>query len=175
MAELLSPDLANVAESEYPESSNERRDTTQAVMLWRKRVSDIGFPPPLTEFDLTRMASEWAYRFVISGGDVEHSAFLVYGARFARLLELTEKPISFSPMIDQIPERYRSLFTEGAREAISDGAPARYNGVVAHEERFEFYRAAFMPVRMNSSLSRLIFGSFNYHIVSRWVSHQRGS
>jgi hypothetical protein len=152
----------------------ERRDTERAVILWRKKASAFGSPPPLAEFDFSRIRCDWGYRFIISGGDVESSVFLVYGSQFARLLELREKPICYKSMIDQLPERYQPLFIEGSRDAITDAAPTRFSGVVVYQDQVELYRAAFMPVRLNAtSLHALIFGSFNYRVVP-WVLDRDG-
>jgi hypothetical protein len=170
MVEFLTLDLANISATERPWPAIERRDTERAVMLWRKKATAFGYPPPLAEFDFSRMRGDWGYRFIISGGDVECAVFLVYGSQFARLLELREKPVCYKPMIDQIPERYQPMFTEGSRDAIADAAPARFGGAVVHQGQVELYRAAFMPVRLNpTSLHALIFGSFNYRIVPRWA------
>ena len=80
MRDLLSSDhTAAVSASEYSELASERRDTERAVTLWHQKAAELGWPPPLEAFDLSRMTSDWAYRFVICGEDVEHSVFLLYG------------------------------------------------------------------------------------------------
>jgi hypothetical protein len=153
--------------TEDPGLAIERRDT--------EKTSAFGCPPPLAEFDFSRIRGDWGYRFIISGGDVECSVFLVYGSQFARLLELREKPVCYKPMVEQIPERYQPLFIEGSRGAISDAAPARFDGAVVHEDKVQLYRAAFMPVRLNQTSSHaLIFGSFNYRVVPRLVFDRDG-
>jgi hypothetical protein len=91
MAELLARDLAAMSATEgSPGLAIERRDTERAVMLWRKKASAFDTPPPLAEFDFSRIRGDWGYRFILSGGDVECSVFLIYGSRFARLLELAD-------------------------------------------------------------------------------------
>jgi hypothetical protein len=81
---------------------------------------------------------------------------------------LPETPLSFTPMLEQLPERYRPLFGEGCVEAITEAAPARFSGAVVHHGKIEFYRAVFMPCKLNASSWRpLIFGSFNYRVVPR--------
>jgi hypothetical protein len=175
MVELLTLDLAEMSATEDPRLAIERRDTERAVMLWRKKASAFGCPPPLAEFDFSRIRGDWGYRFIISGDDVECSVFLVYGLQFARLLRLREKAICYKPMVEQIPERYQPLFIEGSRDAINDAAPARCGGAVLHEGKVELYRAAFMPVRLNPTSSHaLIFGSFNYRIVPGLVLDRDG-
>jgi hypothetical protein len=147
----------------------EQRDTERAVTLWHNKASATGGPPPITAFDLSRLTGDWGHRFLISTDKiVEDSVFLIYGSPFARLLELPETPLSFTPMVEQLPERYRPLFAEGCVEAITEAAPARFSGAVVHHGKIEFYRAVFMPCKLNASSWRpLIFGSFNYRVAPR--------
>jgi hypothetical protein len=147
----------------------EQRDTERAVTLWHNKASATGGPPPITAFDLSRLTGDWGHRFLISTDKiVEDSVFLIYGSPFARLLELPETPLSFTPMVEQLPERYRPLFGEGCVEAITEAAPARFSGAVVHHGKIEFYRAVFMPCKLNASSWRpLIFGSFNYRVAPR--------
>jgi hypothetical protein len=148
---------------------SEQRDTERAVTLWHNKAAASGGPPPITAFDLSRLAGDWGHRFLISTDKVvEDSVFLVYGSPFARLLELPGTPLSFTPMLEQVPERYRALFGEGCVEAITEAAPARFGGAVVHHGKIEFYRAVFMPCKLNARSWRpLIFGSFNYRVVPR--------
>lgn len=147
----------------------EQRDTEHAVTLWHNKASASGGLPPITAFDLSRLAGDWGHRFLVSTDKVvQDSVFLIYGSPFARLLELPETPLSFTPMVEQLPERYRALFGEGCVEAITEAAPARFGGAVVHHGKIEFYRAVFMPCKLNPSSWRpLIFGSFNYRVVPR--------
>jgi hypothetical protein len=147
----------------------EQRDTERAITLWHNKASASGGLPPITAFDLSRLSDDWGHRFLISTDKiVADSVFLIYGSPFARLLELPGAPLSFTPMLEQLPERYRPLFGEGCVEAISDMAPARFSGAVVHHGKIEFYRAAFMPCKLNASSWRpLVFGSFNYRVVPR--------
>ena len=112
------------------------------------------------------MTSDWAYRFVICGEDVEHSVFLLYGTQLARLLGLPEKANYCEPMIVQLPEPYRPLFAEGCGEVITASAPARFSGAIEHHGRTEYYRAAFLPVKLRvGALRPIVFGSFNCRAV----------
>jgi hypothetical protein len=152
----------------------ERRDTERAVMLWRRKSKQSGFPPALAEFDFERI--QRGYRFIVSGADIECSVFLVYGSRLAYLLELPERPVCHKPMIEQIPARYRPLFTEGSRAAVAEAAPALFSGMVSHKGYAELYRAAFMPLQLNQqSAHALIFGSFNHRAVPPEVLDQQRS
>jgi hypothetical protein len=121
---------------------------------------------PITAFDFSRLKSDCGYRFLISGDEfIEASVFLVYGAHFARLLGLPQKPISKMPLLQQLPERYRPVFVDGYSEALRDLTPACLTGTVIHQRKLEFYRAAFMPIRGANSVRSLIYGSFNYRVV----------
>jgi hypothetical protein len=95
----------------------------------------------------------------------EQLAFLIYGSRFAKLLELPERPTRGIPITRQLPGRYLTLFTEGCRHAIAQGAPVRLSGVVVDYGQIELYRAAFMPLAMQlTSSKQLVFGTFNRRI-----------
>jgi hypothetical protein len=103
---------------------------------------------------------------------VEDAVFLVYGARFARLLCLPDKPFHYAPVIKQLPLRYRPLFAEGYGQAITQLAPARFSGAVVRADgEMELYRAAFMPVQGTRASTSLILGTFNY----RNRSHESAS
>jgi hypothetical protein len=144
----------------------EQRDTESAIRLWHRKASKVGGPPPLNTFDFSRLTGEWGYRFLISGDQfVEAAVFLVYGVRFARLLGLPEQPRSKTPLFHQLPARYQPLFVEGYSEALQGLAPVRLSGMVMHQRRLEFHRAAFMPIQGENSVRPLIFGSFNYRVV----------
>src|SRR6202040_1998446 len=123
--------------------------------------------PPSTAFELSRMSSgAWSQRFVICAAAVVNElAFLIYGSRFAKLLELPERPTRGIPITRQLPGRYLTLFTEGCRHAIAQGAPVRLSGVVVDYGQIELYRAAFMPLAMQlTSSKQLVFGTFNRRI-----------
>jgi hypothetical protein len=118
----------------------EHRDTESAIRLWHQKASEVGGPPSLSTFDFSRLASEWGYRFLISGDEfVGASVFLVYGVHFARLLGLPEQPRSKFPLLHQLPVWYRPLFVEGYGDALRDLAPTRLNGTVVHLSKLEFY------------------------------------
>ena len=169
MPSLASEDTNQAHAAKHAWIVGEARDTERAVTLWHNKASASGGPPPITAFDMSRLAGDWGHRFLISTDKVvEDSVFLIYGSPFARLLELPETPLSFTPMLEQLPERYRPLFGEGCVEAITEAAPARFSGAVVHHGKIEFYRAVFMPCKLNASSWRpLIFGSFNYRVAPR--------
>jgi hypothetical protein len=150
-----------------PALAGELRDTESAIRFWRQKASEFGEPPPPTAFDFSRMISgAWSCRFVICADAIlGELTFLIYGSRFAQLLELPAEPVSGVPITRQLPGRYLPLFTEGCRDAIAQAAPVRSSGVVVDYGQIELYRAAFMPLAMrpNSSM-QLVFGTFNRRI-----------
>ena len=143
--------------------------------FWHQKASEFGGLPPLTAFDFSQMISgAWSHRFVICVDAVAgEPAFLIYGSRFAQLLELPEKPISGVPINGQLPGRYLPIFTEGCSDAIARAAPVRLRGAVVDYGQIELYRAAFMPLAMqpNSSM-RVVFGTFNRRIGSKAYSSE---
>src|ERR1051325_1939846 len=146
----------------------ERRDTASAIRLWYHKAAELGQLPPVTAFDFSRLKSDSGYRFLISGDEfIEASVFLVYGAHFTRLMGLPQKPISKMPLLHQLPERYRPVFVDGYSEALRDLTPTCLTGTVLYQQKLEFYRGAFMPIRGANSVRSLIYGSFNYRVVPR--------
>src|SRR5438067_7133345 len=77
--------------------ASERRDTELAITLWHQKASELGTPPPFEAFDFTRLTIDRSYRFIICGDDAAHSVFLLYGAQFARLLQLPERANYYDP------------------------------------------------------------------------------
>jgi hypothetical protein len=149
------------------EPSRERRDIQRAIDVWQHNVSEEGCPPPFVTFDFSPMKGDWGNRFLIcSDQTAENFAFVIYGPKFAQLLELPNKAILGTPAIEQIPERYRALFHVGCSKAIVQQAPARLSGSFKYDFKIELYRAVFMPIILQQSWSKqLIFGSFNFHTV----------
>ena len=155
------------AERPEPGLAGELRDTELAITFWHRKASEFGGLPPLTAFDFSQMISgAWSHRFVICVDAVAGGpSFLIYGSRFAQLLELPETPISGVPIARQLPGRYLPLFTGGCSDAIAQAAPVRLGGAVVDYGQIELYRAAFMPLAMrpNSSM-QAVFGTFNRRI-----------
>ena len=147
-----------------PVRAGELRDSELAITFWRRKATEFAGLPPLTAFDFSGMiGGAWSHRFVICADpSVGELSFLIYGSRFAQLLDLPEEPISGSPISRLLPGRYLPLFTGGCRDAIAQAEPVRLSGVVVDYGQIELYRAAFMPLatRPNSSM-QAVFGTFN--------------
>jgi len=157
-------DCGDPAGARRPVPAGELRDTERAIALWRQKAAEFGRPPPAAAFDFAPLTGERACRFILCGDAVvEDATFLAYGTRFARLLELPEKPVIETPALRQLPGRYLPLFAEGYSEAVARAEPARFSGAVMHYGMIELYRAAFMPLKLKPHASvQLVFGSFNF-------------
>jgi hypothetical protein len=122
-------------------------------------------PPTLMTLDVTEMSTdEWAHRFIVAiDAVVENWVPLIYGPKFAELLDLPANPFPDLPLIDQLPQRFVPLFLKGGRDAASNvGTPVRIEGVEREDRRCELYRAVFIAFGVKpGSLTRLAFGAFN--------------
>jgi hypothetical protein len=143
----------------------EARDTEIAISFWKQKAAEFGKPPPIAKFNLVDFVSQ-SFRFLILADLLagDSSVFLAYGAGFAKLFGLPERPSTRLPMIECIPNRYRFLFMEGCREAITEAAPIRFNGEVAGLGGSELYRACFMPLKMGINTMQAVYGSFNFRV-----------
>jgi hypothetical protein len=94
---------------------------------------------------------------------VENWVPLIYGPKFAELLNLPASPFPDVPMIEQLPQRFVPLFLKGGSGAATNvGTPVRIEGVEREDGRCELYRAVFIAFGVKpGSLTRLAFGAFN--------------
>jgi hypothetical protein len=120
--------------------------------------------PSLGEFSLIDLAVD-RFRFLIVVDRLarDASVFLAYGAGLAKLFGLPERAPLW-PMTECIPNRYRSLFMGGCKDAISEVAPVRFSGEMAGLGGSEFYRACFMPLKMRVDTMQALYGSFNFRL-----------
>jgi hypothetical protein len=159
--------LATEPSGAEPAHPKERRDIRRALEHWLRHASGNDQVPVLDTFDFASIKRDWSHRFLIcTDRNVENAAFVAYGATFATLLGLPETVTAITPLNQQIPERYRSLFTEGCENAMTKQVPARFSGAIEHYYTAELFRAVFLPIRLHPSWSKwLIFGSFNCRTV----------
>jgi len=131
----------------------------EGIRIWRATAADgVRF---LLD-DRRRVEPSVRYRADAVSGEL---TFLMYGSRFAQLLELPLEPVAGLRIARQLPRRYLRLFSEGCHDATAHKAPVRLSGAVVDYGQIELYRAAFMPLAMRqNSQMQLIFGSFNYRI-----------
>lgn len=149
-------------------TGRERRESERAIAYWQRKIAALGGQATVAALDLAEMQSpDWSHRFVIAVDPVpENSALLLYGAEFARLLDLPAKRAPHVPMVRQLPRCYSDVFRRGCGEADAHRMAVRVEGEVAREDgRRELYRAAFIPIGVKeNSLTHLAFGAFNSRI-----------
>jgi len=126
----LSPTRDNRVEDLFRKVSpakRERRETERLLVYWKQMAEQLGHAPTLMSLDLSEMGTDdWAYRFIISiNAVVENSGLLIYGSKFARLLDLPATPDPHVPMIEQLPQRFAPLFVKGCGDAE---AKQRFSG-----------------------------------------------
>jgi hypothetical protein len=147
---------------------SERRDVRRTIDHWLRNTWGTDSIPLLETFDFSPMKGDWGHRFLICGDDaVEHAVFVTYGPDFAQLLGLPQKAITTIPFVQQIPELYRDMFSEGYTKVIIESGPVHLKGTFTKESTFEFYRAVFLPIMLHPRWSKqLIFGTFNYRAIT---------
>ena len=150
------------------EQLKERRDVELAIQHWQRNTWGQDCVPLLDTFDFSPMRADWGYRFLICGDPaIENSAFVTYGAGFARLLGLPSEPVTTTPFIRQIPETHREMFAEGYSKAMMECSPVTFEGTLRLAAGAHLFRAVFMPIMLRPDWSKqLIFGSFNCRSVS---------
>ena len=148
--------------------ARERRQSERAIAYWQGKVDEFGKRLTIAALDLAEIhTAPWSYRFVIAIDPVvENSALLLYGADFARLLDLPEKSIPHVPMTRQLPKRFAEVFKRACADAHRHPGPVRAEGEVSREDgRRELYRASFIPIGVKqNSLTHLAFGAFNSRV-----------
>ena len=141
------------------------------LAYWQTKLRELGVDATIAALDLGSMAeSGWANRFLIAiDPAIEKSALLLYGPKFARLLNLPAQPRMDRPMVRQLPPRYVDIFLRGCAEAQALIEPVRLEGEIERaDERIEQYRVIFIPVRVRpNSLTCLAFGAFSNRILDR--------
>jgi hypothetical protein len=159
-------------QSEAPDlTGKERRESERAIAYWAKKCESAGKSPTVAALDLGEINSEdWSHRFVIAVDPmVENSSLLLYGSKFAKLLDLPPKGTPHVPMVRQLPRHLSRIFMQGCGDAHNKLEPIRIEGEVPREDgTMEQYRAAFIAVGVKeNSLTHLAFGAFNSRIVDQ--------
>jgi hypothetical protein len=151
--------------------ARERRETERLIADWEAETRRLGLALALMTLDASVITGpKWAHRFIIAVSPIiEDSSFLFYGAGFAALLTLPERPDQSAPMVAQLPGRHVPVFTRGCIAATLRSVPVRIEGTVLREDcRQEFYRAAFIAVGSEPHRQqRLVFGAFNCRLAER--------
>jgi hypothetical protein len=129
------------------------------------KAARIGTEPTLRTLDLGAIHStDWAHRFVIAvDPDIADSSLLMYGANFAKLVNLPPKSAPHVPLCSQLPPRLSVVFVRGCDQAQTKQAPVRLEGEIALPDGGrQLYRAAFIPIPLSSRWrTPFTFGAFN--------------
>jgi hypothetical protein len=142
-------------------TDRERREVERAIAYWEDKVGALGQNATVAALDLDAINSvDWSHRFLIAVDQrIERSVLLLYGAEFARLLDLPPKVQPSLPMGQQLPRRFSEVFLLGCAEAPTQMVPVRLDGQVERDDqRIERYRAVFIPVGVRpNSLTHFAF------------------
>ena len=148
----------------------ERRETERVIALWEEKRRELGVHPTVAAIDLAQITSpEWGNRFLIAADPViERSMLLMYGSRFAQLLDMPQRARTDLPILRQLPLRYGDVFLRGCAEVRQEMAPVRLAGEVARKDgQVEQYRAGFVPLAVKpQAMTWLAFGAFNSRVVA---------
>jgi hypothetical protein len=152
--------------------NRERREGERLLAYWDSELEEFGEGITIASLDVTAITGNrgWTNRFLISVDPfIERSMLIMYGAKFATLLGLPEKPRTDRPLLRQLPQRYGEVFIEGCTRAQAEWTPVRLDGDVARGDgRVERYRAVFIPVGVRPQpLTCFAFGAFNCRVVER--------
>lgn len=150
-------------------TGRERREAERAIAYWDEKQRQHGGNATVAALELGNIKSEeWSHRFLMAADPlIERSVLLMYGDRFARLLDLPERPRVTVPIVRQLPPRYGDVFLRGCADVRREMAPVRIEGEVERNDgRIEQYRAGFIPVGVKpQALTWLAFGAFNSRVV----------
>jgi hypothetical protein len=160
-----SPSRAPRAEA----TGRDRREGERLLTFWDSKLAEFGDGITITALDLTNINSrDWSNRFLITVDPViERSALIMYGSKFAGLLEMPAQPRADLPLTRQLPRRYVDIFLEGCAQAQKDWAPARLDGEIERiDGKIEQYRVVFIPVGVRpNALTCFAFGAFSNRII----------
>jgi len=155
---VVSPDDAQGPEPSAT-SGRERRESERAIVYWERKLERVGKHATVAALDLAEMnTADWSHRFVIAVDPVvENSSLLLYGTRFAKLLELPPKGTPHVPLVRQLPRHLSPVFMQGCGDAHEQRVPVRIEGEVSRVDgKTELYRAAFIPIGVKeNSLTHL--------------------
>jgi hypothetical protein len=155
---------------------SEQREGERVIAYWEDKITRLGANATVGALtpDLAAMHSdEWSHRFVVAADSViEDTALLLYGANFAKLLDIPPERKPPLAIRRWVPSRFFQVFLDGCRDAFKLNAPVRVEGDVPREHgQRELFRAAFIPIRGdNGGPVRLGFGAFNSRLAASGVS-----
>jgi hypothetical protein len=150
-------------------AGRDRRVGERLLAYWEGKLAEFGDQMTLAALDLGDIARlDWSNRFLISIDPVvERSSLVIYGKKFASLLQLPEKPRPELSLLRQLPHRYVEVFLEGCEQAQRERDPVRLEGRVGRRDaKIEQYRLVFIPVGVRpKSLTYFALGAFNNRVI----------
>lgn len=150
-------------------TGRDRREGERLLSFWDTKLQEFGDGITITALDLTNIHDrDWSNRFLISVDPViERSALIMYGAKFAGLLQLPDQPRADLPLTRQLPRRYVDVFLEGCAQAQKEWAPVRLEGEIERADgKIEQYRVVFIPVGVRpNALTCFAFGAFSNRLI----------
>lgn len=151
--------------TEQPRDERGRRQAERTIRYWSETISRLDEPATVAALDLGAIDTEdWAHRFVVGiGSAIEDTALLIYGAAFARLLDLPPKPVRARALCRVLPKPVAEIFLRGCHDAVAPNAPVQVEGEIERDDgQRELFRAAFIPVGVaDRAPVRFAFGAFN--------------
>jgi hypothetical protein len=152
-------------------TGRDRREAERIIHYWEAKANTLGQNATIAELDLGAINdTDWSNRFVIALDErIERSSLLLYGAKFAELLDLPANIRRDQPLVRQLPQRFSEVFLHGCAEAPLQMAPVRLEGEIERpDDRVEQYRAVFIAVGVKpNSLTHFALGAFNSRVVER--------
>jgi hypothetical protein len=108
-------------------NGRERRAAERAIVYWEDKVDAHGPNATVAVLDLAAIDStDWSNRFIVAVDQrIERSTLLLYGSKFAGLLDLPPKARLDLPLIRQLPKDLAALFLLGCADAQMQMAPVR--------------------------------------------------
>ena len=155
-------------------TGRDRREAERTIHYWEAKANALGQHATIAELDLGAIdGPDWSNRFLIAVDDrIERSSLLLYGSKFATLLDLPANARADQPLVRQMPERFSEVFLQGCAEAPRQTAPVCLEGQIERsDDRIEQYRAVFIPVGVKpNSRTHFAFGAFNSRVVERPIA-----
>lgn len=149
-------------------AGRDRRVGERLLAYWDNKLAEFGDEVTIAALDLDNIASlDWSNRFLISIDPVvERSSLLMYGKKFASVLQLPERPRPDLSLLRQLPHRYVEVFLQGCAQAHRERSPVRLEGRVARRDaKIEQYRIVFIPVGVRpKSLTCFALGAFSNRV-----------
>jgi hypothetical protein len=169
MCALLRPASSHAALLRRQAASGDRRVCDRLLAYWDSKLDEFGGRVTIAALDLGIITRPYRSSLFLISVDpiVERSSLVLYGEKFANLLQLPEKPRTDLSLVRQLPHRYAEMFMHGCALAQEEREPVRLEGEIASPGgKVERYRVAFIPVGVRpNALTCFAFGAFGNRLV----------